>query len=78
MGLFDMKMIPFIDCVDLPPDVLDWLLKEHEYGCHYDHTVLQIEDDGNPLAEWMKSQGYLFVHKSGDFPSWDMVALYGS
>lgn len=73
-----MKMIPFIDCVDLPEDVLDWLLEEHDYGCHYDHTILQIEDDGNPLAEWMKSQGYEFIHKTSDFPSWDMVALYGS
>ena len=74
----DMILIPLIDCVDLPKEINDYLLDEHEYGCHYDHTVLQIENDGNLFAEWLKFKGYKFQSNPDGYPSFDLIALYGT
>jgi len=71
-----IELIPLIDCRDLPEEVTDYLLDEHEYGCHYDHTVIQVHDDGNVFAEWLKANGHQFKSKSED--SFDLIALYGT
>jgi hypothetical protein len=76
-----MEEILLVDCTEIDSKgVSDYLLDAHEYGCHYDHTVLQIEDDGNPFAEWLKSKGYVFKYHNDPrkHRSWDMIALYGT
>jgi len=52
-------MIPAIDAVDLPHEVIDWCT-EHDYSTHYHSSIAAIEDDGNPLAEWLKVNGFVF------------------
>jgi len=76
--MIEMETIILVDCTEVPSSIQEYLLDKYEYGCHCDHTVLQIEDDGNPFAEWLKSNGYKFKNKLTDYPSWDLVALYGT
>ncbi len=51
-----MKFIPLIDCTEIPRRVEQYLLDVHECTCHCDHNILQIEDNGNVFAEWLKAQ----------------------
>ena len=73
-----MNLIPLIDCCSIPKEVEEYLSSEHHYECHCDHTVLQIENNGNVFAEWLKKQGYIFKSKTGEFPDYDLIALYGT
>lgn len=71
-----LETIVFIDCCDVPDEIRDYLFDEHDYGCHYDHIVIQLHNDGNIFAEWLKGQGYKFSNP--DPEDWDFVALYGT
>ena len=73
-----MKFIPLIDCIDLPRAVEKYLLDEHDCTCHYDHNILQIENNGNVFAEWLKAKGYKFKSNPNSHPGFDLIALYGS
>jgi hypothetical protein len=74
-----MEMIPLIDCTEFSGnDITDYLEETHDYGCHYDHTVIQLEDDGNVLAIWLKEQGYEFKYHNTKYGSFDLIALYGT
>jgi hypothetical protein len=53
-------------------------LDEHDCTCHYDHNILQIEDNGNAFAEWLKAKGYKFKSNPNEHPGFDLIALYGS
>ena len=54
-----MKMIPYVTEEDLPCDILDWCVENGIY-VHYNNNIAQVIDDGNPLAEWLKSNGVVF------------------
>ena len=73
-----MEFIILVSCEEIPIDVREYISDEYDYECHYDHTVLQVEDNGNLFAEWLKARGYKFKSKSTDHPSWDLIALYGT
>uniref|UniRef100_A0A6M3L755 Uncharacterized protein n=1 Tax=viral metagenome TaxID=1070528 RepID=A0A6M3L755_9ZZZZ len=73
-----IEMIALVDCVDLSSEIEEYLLEEHDYRCHYDHTVLQIHNDGNIFAEWLKANGYQFKSNQKSWPDWDLVALFGT
>jgi len=73
-----VKFIPLIHCTDLPRAVEKYLSDEYEYDCHCDHDILQIEDNGNAFAEWLKAQGYKFKSNPNIYPDFDLIALYGS
>lgn len=71
-------MIPLVNYLDLPDNVTDFIIEAYDYSCHCSHTVLQVEDDGNLFAEWLKEQGYIFKYKSSDYPYWDEIAMLGT
>jgi hypothetical protein len=80
MREFKSEQITLINCVCIPNDVTDYICEEYDYGCHYDHTVLQVEDDGGLLAEWLKKNGYVFkYHTDGkEYSTSDSIAFYGT
>jgi len=74
----EFATITVVDSRDFPPEVLDYCV-EQEISTHYQNDIIQLEDDGNPLMEWLKSQGYVFQHMhkspSGD---WDDIGIYAT
>jgi hypothetical protein len=54
-----MKMIPLVDVTELPPEAEEWLI-EREYNTHYDNDCAHVQNDGNPLSEYIKAQGFVF------------------
>jgi len=48
--------IPTVDARDMPGEVEDYCA-EREISTHYQNDIVWVEDDGSPLAEWIKSQG---------------------
>ena len=48
-GRSDMKMIPYVDAGDLPPDVEEYCI-EMDYPVHCDSAVVQVVLD-DPLEE---------------------------
>lgn len=69
-----MRMIPYVS--DLPCDVEEYCL---DRGWDGTSTVVEVslDDGGNPLATWLKSQGYEFSPKEIDW-GWGHIALMGS
>ena len=57
--------IPCIYATDFNEEILDYC-DEHDIPTHCDSDVILIEDDGNPLAEMLKANGYEFKEKYGD------------
>ncbi len=71
-----IEMIPCVDCRDLPNEIEDFISEKYDYGCHYNHTVLQIENNpDNLFTKWLVQNGYVFKSVS---PGFDLVALYGT
>ena len=62
----NMKQIVCVNATDFPEDILDYCVR-NEIQTHYQNDVTYIEDDGNPFAEWLKSQGYKFPDNEGGF-----------
>jgi len=54
-----IKMIPCVDAMYMPKNVLEYCV-EVEISTHYQHDIAFIEDDGNPLSEWLKEIGFVF------------------
>jgi len=50
------KMIPCVEAADMPNEVMDWC-EEHEVSTHYADSMTTVEDDGNPMAKWLKEMG---------------------
>jgi hypothetical protein len=64
-----IKQIACVDATDFPEEVLDYC-SDHEISTHYSNDIVFLEDDGNPLANWLKEQGYEFKDTSkfgGDY-----------
>lgn len=60
-----MKNITCVDAEEFPEEVIEYCV-DNEIQTHYQNDVAYVEDDGNPLAEWLKKKGYVFKEK-GDF-----------
>jgi len=56
----------------MPEEVRQWCA-DHAIPTHCDHTIHDIEDDGNPFAEWLKSLGFAFAE---DQVNW--VGIFGT
>ena len=55
-----LVMVPTVDVADLPDEVDNWCLN-NGIETHTRHIIVQICDDGNPFAEWLKSKfGFSF------------------
>jgi len=48
-----------VDARSLPYEVEEYC-NEREFWTHGESGIHQVHDDGNVLAEWLKSVGYVF------------------
>jgi hypothetical protein len=51
-----------VNACDFPNEVIDYCV-DNEINTHYDNDLVNIDDDGNPLAEWLKEIGVDFKGK---------------
>lgn len=55
-----------LDACDFPSEVEDWCV-DQQISTHYENAVTSISDDGNPMATWLKENGYEFKSESDWF-----------
>jgi len=55
-----ITMIPAVDAGDMPQDVEEYC-DSRGWSTHCDNDIVQVEDDGNPFAEWLKANGIVFT-----------------
>lgn len=70
-----LRMIHHVDASNFPSDVDDYLV-EKEIGTHCEDQIIIVEDDGNPLAEWLKKEGigdYTATYEWLDEPGWHLA-----
>ncbi|MFA5026044.1 MAG: hypothetical protein WC503_06065 [Candidatus Shapirobacteria bacterium] len=56
-----IRTIIAVDAVDLPDEVIDYCIEELDISTHYQNDIARIENDGNPFAKWLISNGYVFT-----------------
>ena len=57
-------MIPAVESSDMPSTVEAWC-DRRDYSLHCEECIVYVEDNGNPLTEWMKAGEFSFDGKSG-------------
>ena len=67
-----MKTVQCVKAQDMPKDVKEWCV-ENDISTHYSSELHQVEDDGNPFAEWLKTLGFKFDHDT-----WGWVGVWGT
>ncbi len=70
-----IEMIPCVDAADFPEGVEDYCI-EHEFSTHYQNDIVQVEDDGNVFAEWLKEQGVDFTKAQDE--GWIAVGIFAT
>lgn len=56
-----LQTITVVDVRDIPRMAEDYLV-DREVSLHSQNGIVQVEDDGNPFAEWLKENGYVFKY----------------
>ena len=65
------EQITAVDATDMPPEVEEWCL-ENDVSLHYENSMVQVEDDGNPFANWLKENGFMFKK------DWEWIGVFGT
>lgn len=71
-----MNMIPTVEALDMPEEVEDWC-DENNIVTHGEHSIVSVDDDGNPFSEWLKEQGFKF-DKGPKELKWAWVGIFSS
>jgi len=61
----DLTVLSQITCVnatEMPSEAIDYCV-EREISTHYQNDIIFLENDGNPFAKWLISNGYKFKSK---------------
>ncbi len=66
-----ISMVPCVNASQMSEEVIDWC-GDNDISVHCATELYCIDDDGNPLAEWLKSLGYEFKEGS------DWVGVFGN
>lgn len=69
-----LQTITVVDARDIPNEALGWLL-DNEVSLHCQNDIVQVENDGNPFAEWLKENGYVFKSKRSDHNNFDEIGI---
>ena len=69
-----MEMVQCVNAEDMPEEVEEWC-SNREISTHYENGLHQVEDDGNPFSEWLKTQGFKFDDEKLGF-TW--VGVWGT
>jgi hypothetical protein len=72
-----LKTIPVVNAKDIPRDAIDWLV-DQEARIHHGNDIVQVEDDGNAFAEWLKSQGFVFEYNKAFRGNWAEIGILGT
>lgn len=72
-----LQTITVVDAKDIPMDAQDWLL-EMDVSTHCQNDIVQVEDDGNPFAEWLKKNGYEFKYHTHKYDRWDNIGIFAT
>ena len=73
--MIEIVYIPTVEAKGMPSEVLDYCA-DREWSTHCDNSIVQLEDDGNPFAEWLKSNGHVFKwHKNKD---WNDIGIFAT
>ena len=60
-----IEMTQCVSAEDMTKEVDEWCCKNTDISTHYECALHQVEDDGSPLSEWLKSIGFKFDEKRG-------------
>ncbi len=70
-------MIPMLDALDFPHEVEEYCI-DCDYPVHCASEVVQVNlEEPNPLADWMRQQGYVFSPEEKD-RGYTCVGIMGS
>ncbi len=71
-----IQMIQAIDAGDIPADLFDACsaIAGDEFPFHYACGIVQVPDDGNKFAEWLKQNGYKFPEGQ----DWGWLGVWGT
>lgn len=71
----EITYIPTVEAKDMPTNVEDYCV-EQDWSTHYQNEIVQLCDDGNPFAEWLKINGYVF--KKHKYRDWDNIGIFAT
>ena len=71
----EITYIPTVEAKDMPPDIEDYCV-DQEWSTHYQNEIVQLYDDGNPFAEWLKANGYVF--KKHQYKKWNNIGIFAT
>lgn len=72
-----IMMVPVVGAEDMPDEVEEYC-EQKNISTHCATELYWVEDDGNPLAEWLKSLGYGFPAARDDLPGGAWVGVIGT
>lgn len=61
-----IRYVPAVSVTEMPDQVRQYL-DDMDIPTHCDHSLIDVEDDGNPLSDWLKANGYVFGEHSVDW-----------
>ena len=64
-----IQYIAAVDVLNMPDEVRDYC-EECDYPTHCDNEIVQVENDGNVLAEWLIANGYEFKGERDSIGIW--------
>lgn len=72
-----IEYIPMVDAKDMPYDVEEYCV-DQDWSTHYQNEIVQLHDDGNSFAEWLKANGYVFKCKKDSYRNFDCIGIYAT
>lgn len=55
-----LELITCINAVEMPNDVIDYCIEKLDTSTHYQNDVVQVYNNNNVFAKWLKENGYKF------------------
>mgnify|MGYP005831644559 CR=1 FL=1 len=77
MTTAEIRPIASVDAGDFPPEVEQQFLDNDWSGLHYQNDIIQVEDDGSPFPEWLKSIGYVFTDEDKE-RGWANIGVFAT
>lgn len=72
------RTVVTVDAADFPDEVQIWCI-DQDISTHYDNSIAWIPNDGNPFAEWLKSNGFKdFKKDTEDNPKGVWIGIFST
>ncbi len=66
-----LKLMTYVDATEMPSEVIDYCV-EREVSTHYQNDIMQVPNNNNVFAKWLRENGYKF--NSDDFDNIGIIA----